>query len=309
VPAGADGKQAEDQIQEDAPMDEEPLYVNAKQYYRILKRRVARARFDELHRLSKQRKVCLTFLTTALHNGWLTHTQPYLHESRHDHAMRRPRGPGGRFLTASEMAAQKASEAGLPPPVPEAQAPMPAEMNVDPVPLPVPVPMAPHTIAPAAMSLVPPLPAPTPAAILAAASLPASPALLPMHAHTNANPQQLMHRAAPHAHGGRRHSHTAPHSHPHPHPPAMDPFAAAPFPAVYAPAAVPPSTHLPQQRPELVQNISGSAHLARGAVSTARGTHMPDWPGQPGVSPYSPFEMHHVPHPHAHSRHRSTFFE
>lgn len=38
-------------------MDEEPLYVNAKQYYRILKRRVARARLEELHRLSKQRKV------------------------------------------------------------------------------------------------------------------------------------------------------------------------------------------------------------------------------------------------------------
>jgi CCAAT-binding transcription factor (CBF-B/NF-YA) subunit B len=37
--------------------EEEPLYVNAKQYFRILKRRVARARLDELHRLSRQRKV------------------------------------------------------------------------------------------------------------------------------------------------------------------------------------------------------------------------------------------------------------
>ena len=42
---------------EDAPIDEEPLYVNAKQYNRILKRRVARARLEELHRLSRQRKV------------------------------------------------------------------------------------------------------------------------------------------------------------------------------------------------------------------------------------------------------------
>lgn len=48
------------------PVDDEPLYVNAKQYYRILKRRVARARLEELHRLSRQRKVlpfspCLLF--------------------------------------------------------------------------------------------------------------------------------------------------------------------------------------------------------------------------------------------------------
>ena len=38
-------------------MDEEPLYVNAKQYYRILKRRVDRARLEEVHKLAKQRKV------------------------------------------------------------------------------------------------------------------------------------------------------------------------------------------------------------------------------------------------------------
>lgn len=37
--------------------DEEPLYVNAKQYHRILKRRLARARLEELNRLSRSRKV------------------------------------------------------------------------------------------------------------------------------------------------------------------------------------------------------------------------------------------------------------
>ena len=43
--------------QPEPPIDDEPLYVNAKQYYRILKRRVARARLEEVHRLSQKRKV------------------------------------------------------------------------------------------------------------------------------------------------------------------------------------------------------------------------------------------------------------
>ena len=75
--------------------EESPLYVNAKQFHRILKRRVARQKLEEQLRLtSKGRK-------------------PYLHESRHNHAMRRPRGPGGRFLTADEVAALEKGE-GIP---------------------------------------------------------------------------------------------------------------------------------------------------------------------------------------------------
>ncbi|KAL1916700.1 uncharacterized protein VTP21DRAFT_5404 [Calcarisporiella thermophila] len=63
----------------------EPLYVNAKQYHRILKRREARAKLEIEKKLQRRKK--------------------YQHESRHKHAMRRPRGPGGRFLSSQEIAA------------------------------------------------------------------------------------------------------------------------------------------------------------------------------------------------------------
>ncbi|WFD35586.1 Vacuolar protein sorting-associated protein 13 [Malassezia cuniculi] len=104
-------------IRAGAHADEEPLYVNAKQYQRILSRRAARARMEEKRRhmllmAVKQREEQKNGgMATNINEEWVTgllaldeeSKKPYLHESRHKHAMRRPRGPGGRFLTAEEI--------------------------------------------------------------------------------------------------------------------------------------------------------------------------------------------------------------
>ena len=64
----------------------EYIYVNSKQYSRILKRREARKKFyndNEDYLLCKKVK--------------------YHHESRHKHAMNRKRGKGGRFLSKDDI--------------------------------------------------------------------------------------------------------------------------------------------------------------------------------------------------------------
>lgn len=77
-----------------------PTFVNAKQYRRILKRREARAKMDEY--LNKKRELLRKQRQQSDASGG---KKPYMHESRHRHAMKRPRGPGGRFLTKDELVA------------------------------------------------------------------------------------------------------------------------------------------------------------------------------------------------------------
>jgi CCAAT-binding transcription factor (CBF-B/NF-YA) subunit B len=68
-----------------------PTYVNAKQYNRILKRRQTRSILDDYY----QRQI--------LQRRRRNQEQSYQHESRHRHAMKRPRDAHGRFLTGKAL--------------------------------------------------------------------------------------------------------------------------------------------------------------------------------------------------------------
>jgi hypothetical protein len=64
------------------PSSEDAVYVNQKQYHRILKRRQARMKLEAKFKVIPRKE--------------------WLHDSRHQHAKNRMRGPGGRFLSKEE---------------------------------------------------------------------------------------------------------------------------------------------------------------------------------------------------------------
>ncbi len=111
-------------------MKTQPTYVNAKQYARILKRREVRQKVEEYFAQKNARNGGINLgangqlkngswncdsdinnegsgtnkrrrsnETSTEGGGALSSSRSYMHESRHKHAMKRPRGPGGRFLT------------------------------------------------------------------------------------------------------------------------------------------------------------------------------------------------------------------
>ena len=65
----------------------EYIYVNSKQYSRILKRREERKKYFEMFE----------------NDNFLNKKSKYHHESRHKHAMNRKRGKGGRFLSKDDI--------------------------------------------------------------------------------------------------------------------------------------------------------------------------------------------------------------
>ena len=68
--------------------DNKYIYINGKQYHRIMKRREVRKKINESIQINKNK---------------MDKNKKYHHESRHRHAMNRERGKGGRFISKKKI--------------------------------------------------------------------------------------------------------------------------------------------------------------------------------------------------------------
>jgi len=210
--------------------------------------------------------------------------------------MRRPRGPGGRFLTAEEIATQKLSQQGASGPNEDAN----DEEGGD------------HT---ALMSVDKQEEEHPPSLLVDSGETRVREEQpLPSMSHQQLQPQ-LMHNRDPYGRVLPAHetspvalASTSYHSltHNNSSPPSLSPQLAHSYPDNRASSSGRISAAVTAQSPSLPTNpqptvqLSGQAHLSQ---------HVPKGASSAPVTlrpPYPPTQMHHVPHPHAHTRLRHS---
>jgi len=225
--------------------------------------------------------------------------------------MRRPRGPGGRFLTAEEIAAQRAAAT-------EAEAARdddderddgedsPRDMAVDSESSPVsPNPSRPVASQPSAQSQ-PPAPAPVPA--LAPAPAPSQqqqqPPVNQFQTGHRTNPVNLLNIPYHQIQPQQPQTSTSPTlyqdmrvpSHPQAQSaaPTLPTYSHARLRGFHAPPQPPPAA--PPPTPTSATPLPSQIAAVHTAASPV-----------PGVlrSPFNVMQMHHIPHPHAHARHHT----